>query len=104
MGQNSMDTGEGCALLLRGRFKSSNFSLIMDTPSLPPLPSIPPQYVEAPVTSNDKLLAILCHLSFVIGFGFLLPLIIYLVKRKESVFVEAHAREVLNFHISILLY
>ena len=75
----------------------------MDTPPLQP-PLNPPQFIESPVTSNDKLLAILCHLSFIIGIGFFLPLIIYLVKRNESVFVAAHAKEVLNFHISILLY
>jgi len=70
----------------------------MDTPTLPP-PSMPP-----PLESNDKLLAILCHVSFLLGVGFILPLIVYLVKRRESVFVEYHSRQVLNFHLSLLLY
>jgi len=63
------------------------------------LPPIPP-----PVQSNDKLLAILCHVSLFLGVGFILPLIVYLVKRGESEIVAAHAKEVLNFHISLLIY
>jgi uncharacterized protein len=69
----------------------------MDT--LPPPPSLP-----LPDQSNDKLLAILCHISLFLGVGFVLPLIIYLVKRAESPLVAAHAKEVLNFHLSLLLY
>jgi uncharacterized protein len=53
---------------------------------------------------NDKALIILCHLSALIGVGFILPLIVYLVKRTESDLVAAHAREVLNFHLSLLIY
>jgi uncharacterized Tic20 family protein len=60
----------------------------------------PPQ----PSDSSDKLLAILCHLSFLFGLGFILPLVVYLVKRNESVFVRSHASEVLNFHLSIMIY
>jgi uncharacterized Tic20 family protein len=68
----------------------------METSPLPPLPP--------PDSSNDKLLAILCHISIFLGVGFILPLIVYLVKRRESDLVAAHAREVLNFHISLLIY
>ena len=66
----------------------------------PPLPQIPPPAGQ----SNDKLLAILCHISIFLGVGFILPLIVYLVKRGESELVAAHAREVLNFHISLVIY
>jgi uncharacterized Tic20 family protein len=65
----------------------------------PPSPSIPP-----PDQSNDKFLAILCHVSLFLGVGFILPLIVYLVKRRESELVAAHAKEVLNFHISLVIY
>ncbi len=64
----------------------------METPSLPP------------AQSNDKLLAILCHVSLFLGVPFILPLIVYLIKREESPLVAAHAKEVLNFHISLLIY
>ena len=69
----------------------------MDTPTTaPPLP--------VPLASSDKALAILCHVSLFIGVGFLLPFIVYLVKRDDSPFVAMHAKEVLNFHLSLLLY
>jgi len=65
-----------------------------------------PAATSAPVTSIDKTLAIVCHVSlFVAGLGFLfVPLIIFLVKREESPFVAFHAKEALNFHLSLLLY
>ncbi len=58
------------------------------------------------VSSEDKILAIVCHLSFLVGgLGFLLlPLVIFLVKRETSAFVAFHAREALNFHLSLMLY
>jgi uncharacterized Tic20 family protein len=46
----------------------------------------------------------LSHLSFFLGVPFLLPLIVYLVMRKDSEFVAENAREALNFHISVLIY
>lgn len=70
--------------------------MTMDTP--------PPPQAAPRDDSTDKLLAILCHVSFFLGVGFLLPLIVYLVKRGDSGFVAAHAGEVLNFHISLLIY
>ncbi len=53
---------------------------------------------------NDKILMILCHLSLLIGVGFVLPLVLFLVKREESPLLADHAKEVLNFHISLLIY
>lgn len=32
------------------------------------------------------------------------PLVVWLVKREEDAFVEAHAREALNFNLSLLVY
>lgn len=54
--------------------------------------------------SEDKVLIILCHLSAFIGVGFILPLIVYLIKKQETGPAAAHAREVLNFHLSLLVY
>lgn len=53
---------------------------------------------------NDKLWAILCHLSGFLSVPLLLPLIVYLVMKEESVFVRHHAREALNFHLSLFFY
>ncbi len=53
---------------------------------------------------DDKLWMVLCHLSLLLGVGFLLPLIVYLVKKQDSPAVANHAREALNFHISLFVY
>ena len=74
----------------------------MDTPPVATAPSLPP--LPLPDQGSDKLLAILCHASLFLGVGFILPLIVFLVKRADSPFVAAHAKEVLNFHISLLIY
>ena len=47
---------------------------------------------------------IFSHLSLLFGVGFLLPLIVYLVKKQDSPVAAEHAREALNFHISVYLY
>lgn len=60
-----------------------------------------------PFTSSDRLWSVFCHLSFFFGVGvlaFVFPLVVYLVMRHDSPYVGHHAREALNFHLSILLY
>ena len=47
---------------------------------------------------------ILCHISAIIGVGFVLPFVVWLVKKNEPDLVAAHAKETLNFHLSWLLY
>jgi uncharacterized Tic20 family protein len=55
--------------------------------------------------TNDKLWNVLCHLSAFLGVGLILPLIVYLVtKDDEGSTVPLHAKETLNFHISLLIY
>jgi uncharacterized Tic20 family protein len=54
---------------------------------------------------NEKMWAILCHISVVsVGLGLVLPLAVYLAYRHESDYAEHHAREALNFHLALLLY
>lgn len=59
---------------------------------------------------NEQTYAILAHASSAAGMigvplGFLVgPLIIYLVYGKVSPFVEANARESVNFQISLMIY
>jgi uncharacterized protein len=55
-------------------------------------------------SAKEKLWIVLCHLSLFIGFPFLIPFIIYLVKKQESTRIAEHAREVLNFHLSFFFY
>lgn len=65
--------------------------------------SVPPP-VASPVATSDKALTLLCHLSVFVGAPFLLPFIVWLLKRRDTDAVGAHAAEVLNFHLSFLLW
>lgn len=57
----------------------------------------------ANVSSEERSIAILTHV-LAIFFSILAPLIIYLVKKDESRYVGEHAKEALNFGISVLIY
>lgn len=72
--------------------------------SATPSPAAPAPSAGASITSSDRLLAVFCHLSVFLGMWFILPLIIFFVKRNDSPFVSAHAKEVINFHLSLLIY
>jgi uncharacterized Tic20 family protein len=62
------------------------------------------EYPLSRPSSDDRTLAILSHiLAIVPGIGILGPLVIYLIKRDESGFVEENARESLNFQITVFL-
>ncbi|RYD48665.1 MAG: DUF4870 domain-containing protein [Verrucomicrobiaceae bacterium] len=67
----------------------------------PPMPPALP--VMGPVVrEEDKTLGMLCHLLSIFT-GFLGPLILWLVKRDTSPFVDHHGRESLNFQITVFL-
>lgn len=53
-------------------------------------------------TSDEKTMALLSHV-LCIAVGFLAPLIIYLMKKDESKYVAAHAKESLNFQITMFI-
>jgi uncharacterized Tic20 family protein len=53
-------------------------------------------------TSDEKTMAILSHILSLFA-SILAPLIIYLVKKDESAFVAAHAKESLNFQITVFI-
>jgi len=55
-----------------------------------------------PPTSDEKTIALLSHVLTVVA-SFLAPLIIYVVKKDESAFVAAHAKESLNFQITVAI-
>jgi len=60
--------------------------------------------VHAVPTGNEKIWALLSHLSLFISLPFLLPLVVYLAMRGDSRYAADNAREALNFHLSLLLY
>lgn len=58
---------------------------------------------------EEKTYGMLCHLlafsGFVIPFGNIIgPLVIWLMKKDQSYFVDMHGKESLNFQISIAIY
>jgi len=74
----------------------------MDGPNSPATPGTVP-------TENERTWGMLAHLSALAGLvmplvGIVLgPLVVWLARRDESEFVAAHAKEALNFNISVLL-
>lgn len=45
----------------------------------------------------------LMHLGGLFG-GIIVPLVMWLIKRRESWFVDYHGRQALNLHLSMMLY
>lgn len=74
-----------------------------------PPPATPLEELEYTPTHDDRNLALIAHLSGLAGvlgagmLGFLGPLIIYLLKKDTSPYVESQAKEALNFQITLLL-
>lgn len=58
-------------------------------------PTIPP-------TGDEKTMALLSHILTIVA-PLLAPLIIYLLKKDQSPFIEAHAKESLNFQITVFI-
>ncbi|UUO06371.1 DUF4870 domain-containing protein [Blastopirellula sp. J2-11] len=66
--------------------------------------------VETP-TSEQRTLAMLCHLLVFSGYvvpiplvNVLAPLTMWLIKKDESQFIDHHGRESINFQLSVLIY
>lgn len=61
-----------------------------------------------PAAGNTGNWLLAVHLSQLVilfsGMGLLGPLIIYLIKKDEDPVVGAHAKEALNFQLSVLIY
>jgi len=61
------------------------------------------------VTDDQRTYSLLMHLG-VIGFSVvgplsvLIPIIMWIVKKNESSFIDDHGREAVNFQISLLIY
>ncbi len=66
------------------------------TEDFPPVPE--------PVPSDSRGWSTAAHLVPLIGLGFIAPLVIWLMKKDDDPFVEYHARESLNFQITLIIY
>jgi uncharacterized Tic20 family protein len=83
-------------------------------PEPPPVPESADPFVMPPLpegpSKDDKLWATFCHLAafstYMIGpIGAILgPLVVWLIKRDDSPFVDENGKKALNFQISILIY
>jgi len=62
-----------------------------------------------PLTQDEKMWGMFCHLSaiagYIIPFGNIIgPLVVWMIKKEESQFVNEHGKSSLNFEISITIY
>lgn len=55
------------------------------------------------LSQEDKTMALLSHILAIVG-GFIAPLVIWLIKKDQSLYVSEHAKESLNFQISMMIY
>ena len=55
------------------------------------------------VEKDAKTWGMLCHLTSLLGTGFIGPLVCWLIKKDEYDYVDYHGREALNFQITIML-
>lgn len=53
-------------------------------------------------SSDEKTMALLSHILTLVA-SFIAPLVIYLVKKDESQYITAHAKESLNFQITLII-
>ncbi len=54
--------------------------------------------------SDSRAWAVAAHLVPFVSLAIIGPLFVWLIKRDEDDFVEHHAREALNFQLSLLIY
>lgn len=75
-----------------------------DSPTPPPPPSAAPAEAGVPseIKPDDKTMAMLCHLLGIVTW-FLGSLIIWLIKRDQSKFVDEQGKEALNFQLTLLI-
>ena len=71
-----------------------------DQPDQTPVPPALP----TPATQDEKTLAIVMHVFGLIGLAIIGPLIVWLMKKDQSPYLDAQGRELLNFQISYMVY
>lgn len=70
---------------------------------------VPQPEAGAALTADDRTWGMLAHLSALSGVivplgNIIGPLVVWLVKREQSAYVDYHGKEALNFNISFLVY
>jgi uncharacterized Tic20 family protein len=64
-----------------------------------PLQEVVPSTIAS--TPDDRTMAMLCHIGG--AFGFIIPLVVWLVKKDQSRFVDDQGKEAINFHLTMLI-
>ena len=65
---------------------------------------MPEEYPLFTPSSDDRILGLLAHLLAIVpGIGIFGPLVIYLVRKGQSSFVEENAKESLNFQLTMII-
>lgn len=64
--------------------------------------------IDPDAPKSERTYAVLLHLSLlavhVIGIPVLIPVIMWLIRKDDSPFLEDHGREAINFQISLVIY
>jgi uncharacterized protein len=83
----------------------------MDENFTPPPPAPPPSLSNgiSPANKDENTMGIVCHLlgfaGMAVPFGNVIgPLVLWLIKRGDSPYLDAMGKEVLNFNISWTIY
>ena len=63
-----------------------------------------PPSLPVPANQDEKTLAIVMHVFCLVGLPIIGPLIIWLMKKDQSPYLDAQGRELLNFQISYAIY
>ena len=73
-------------------------------PTFQPPPGSPVSVTDerSTLSSEDKTLGMVAHLT-ALG-GFIGPLIVWLIKKDDSAFVDDQGKEALNWQISVIIY
>ena len=74
----------------------------LEEPREPVDAKVPDESKKGMSVKDERMLAMFCHLGGIIG-GFILPLVIWLIKKDESKYIDYHGKEALNFQITMLI-
>lgn len=69
----------------------------------PPGPPFPPPARPPLNPADERTWSLLLHLSPLVGLGLWAPLVVWLVFRGRGPFLEHHAKQALNFDITIVI-
>jgi len=101
-GTENEDTAQTC--------ESCGAALVRPEPAVgAPPPDAPADGASSMDPSQERTWGMLCHLlafsGFIVPSGNVIgPLVMWLIKKDESAYVDYHGKESVNFEISVLIY